>query len=342
MNYNRRHPWRVTHSAPMNIGTAMHILRLTLTISLGLATAASALLVSAQDYAGKRILHIDSYHEGNYWNTTISEAVEDTLAGTGVELTITRMDTKRNPTEEFKQQAALDAKALIEKLQPDVVIASDDNASKYLIAPYFKDSDVPFVFCGVNWDASVYGFPFSNVTGMVEVSPVPQILELLRQHSNGDRVGYIAEDTPTKRKEMEYHERLFGVEYDKVYLVSNFEDWKASFLRAQSEVDQLVIMGVAAVEGWDDDAAAEFAAEHTSIPTGTDFSWLMHVAVFGVGKSPEEQGRWAAKAALRILDGVPPSKIPLAYNTEGQLYFNPEIAASIGVTDAPPLAKLVD
>ena len=133
-----------------------------------------------------------------------------------------------------------------------------------------------------------------------------------------------------------------GVEYDGVYLVKSFEDWKEGFLQAQNEVDQLMIMGVAAVEGWDDDAAAAFAESNTKIPTGTDFSWLMHVAIFGVGKSPEEQGRWAAKAALRILDGVSPKNIPLAYNTEGTLYFNPKVASQIGLTEPPPLAKIVD
>ena len=306
------------------------------------ALIATGAWADAQNFAGKRVLHIDSYHEGNYWNTTISEAVEDTLAGTGVELKILRMDTKRNPSKEYKEQAALDAKAVIGDFQPDVVIASDDNASKYLIAPYFKDAETPFVFCGVNWDASTYGFPYSNVTGMVEVSPVPQILQLLQKHAKGPKVGFIAEDTPTKRKEMEYHQRLFGIEYDGVYLVRDFDEWKESFLRAQDEVDQLMIMGVAAVEGWDDDAAGEFAREHTRIPTGTDFSWLMHVAMFGVGKSPEEQGRWAAKAALEILGGVSPANIPLAYNTEGTLYFNPSIAAQIGITEPPPLAKIID
>ena len=65
---------------------------------------------------------------------------------------IFRMDTKRNTDEEFKKTAALKAKAEIEASKPDVVIAADDNASKYLIQPYFKDASLPFVFCGVNWD----------------------------------------------------------------------------------------------------------------------------------------------------------------------------------------------
>jgi ABC-type uncharacterized transport system substrate-binding protein len=56
---------------------------------------------------------------------------------------------------------------------------------------------------------------------------------------------------------------------------------------------------------------------------------------------PEEQGRWAARAALKILDGVQPSRIPLTYNKEGQLYFNTKIAVRLGIKAAPPLAQLV-
>ncbi len=79
---------------------------------------------------------------------------------------------------------------MIDSWQPDVVIASDDNASKYLIAPYYKGGDLPFVFCGLNWDASVYGFPAKNVTGMVEVAQIPQLLEVLKRHAKGDRESY--------------------------------------------------------------------------------------------------------------------------------------------------------
>lgn len=296
---------------------------------------------TAGPYDGKRVLHIDSYHRGNTWNDRIADAVADTLQGTGAELKIIHMDTKRNATEAFKKQAALDAKAVIEAYQPHVVTASDDNAAKYLIMPYFKDADLPFVFCGLNWDAATYGFPFKNVTGMVEVSPIPQIISMMQRYAEGSRLGYIAEDTPTKRKELEYHERLFGIRYNKVYLVKTFEDWKASFLNAQDEVDMLIVLGVAAVTDWDDEAAGAFAESNTRIPTGTDFGWLMHVAFLGVGKVPEEQGRWAAQAALRILNGVPPSRIPLTTNKEGKLYFNRPIAAKLGVFDFPRLAEVV-
>ncbi len=313
---------------------------LTATVVFCLSTLTG--IATAAELAGKRLLHIDSYHEGNFWNDAIADAVRETLTGTGVELKVIRMDTKRNPSEEFKKEAALRAKAAIEEFKPDIVTASDDNASKYLIMPYFKDVELPFVFCGVNWDASVYGFPYQNVTGMVEVSPAPKIIELMRQYATGDRIGYLTEDTPTKRKEQEFHRKMFGIEYHKTYLANSFAQWKAGFLKAQEEVDMLIILGVAAIEDWDDEAAGEFALEHTRIPSGTDFGWLMHLAMVGVGKSPQEQGRWAAKAALKVLEGVSPAEIPLAYNKEGKLFFNKRIAARLGVSEAPPLAELIE
>lgn len=296
----------------------------------------------AGDYKGRRILHIDSYHKGNEWNDRIAAAVQDTLAGTGVVLRIIHMDTKRNKSKEFKEQAALRAKKVIQKFDPDVVTTSDDNAARYLIMTHYKDAALPFVFSGLNWDASTYGMPYSNVTGMVEVSPIPQIIALMRKHAKGKRLGLLTEESPTKRKEMNYHRKLFGIEYDKTYFVSTFDDWKKSFVKAQDEVDMLLLLGVAAVKGWDDKEAGRFAEANTRIPSGTDFGWLMHISLLGVGKLPEEQGRWAAKAALKIIDGVRPSDIPLAYNKEGQLFMNKTIAGKLGISDFPPLAKIVE
>ena len=222
-----------------------------------------------------------------------------------------------------------------------MVTASDDNAAKYLIAPYYRDAALSFVFCGLNWDASAYGLPYSNVTGMVEVSPIPQIVRLLRRHARGDRLGFIAEDTLTKRKEVDYHKALFDIGYERVYLAKTFAEWRAGFLTAQEEVDMLMILGVGAIADWDEAAARTLAAQHSRIPAGTDFSWLMGVSLLGVAKLPEEQGRWAARAALKILDGVPPSRIPVTYNREGRIYFNETIARRLGVGPPPPLAELV-
>jgi len=81
-----------------------------------------------------------------------AEAVRETLEGTGVELKIIRMDTKRNPSVEnlhlLKQLYALRYK----NKTFDAITCSDDNAFQFLLS--YGDSlfsHTPIVFCGVNF-----------------------------------------------------------------------------------------------------------------------------------------------------------------------------------------------
>lgn len=290
----------------------------------------------------RRLLHVDSYHRGNEWNDRIAAAVEKALQGSGITVRIEHMDTKRRDSEADKQAAARRIVEIIDSYQPHIVTTSDDNAVKYLLMPYYRDADLPFVFCGVNWDASGYGLPYANATGMVEVSPIPQIVEWLERHANGPRLGFLAEDTPTKHKEMNYHERLFGIGYHTTYFVSDFPGWLDAFRAAQTEVDMLMLLGVGRLTDWDADLARRVAEDETRIPTGTDFAWLMPYSLFGIGKLPEEQGEWVAGAARKILDGVSPRDIPVTHNVRGELLFNPRIAATIGIKRRPPLARVIE
>lgn len=290
---------------------------------------------------GRKILHIDSYHQGNEWNDRIVAALRETLAGKNVDLRVIHLDAKRLSSEEQIHASALAALRTIQDFSPSVVTVSDDPAAQYVVMPYLRNAATPVVFCGLNWDASAYGLPYRNTTGMVEVSPIPQIVRLMRQHSRGSRLGFLAEDTSVKRKELDYHQRLFGITYEKAYFVNSYAAWKDAFLRAQQEVDMLMILGVGALADWDLADARRLAEERSQIPSGTDFEWLTGVGLIGVVKHPEEQGRWAAQAALRILDGVEPSAIPLTYNREGELFFNSRIAKRLGIRDAPPLARMV-
>lgn len=288
-----------------------------------------------------RVLHIDSYHAGNEWNDRIVAALRETLTGRDVELRVFHMDTKRRPSEDEIAAAAQEAQRLIEEFKPDVVTVNDDPAAQHLVMPHLRDAPVPVVFCGLNWDASVYGLPYRNTTGMVEVSPIPQIVRLMQRHARGSRIGFLSEDTEVKRKELAYHGRLFGITYDKAYFVNSHAAWREAFLRAQKEVDMLMILGVGALPDWDPADAARLAAEKSEIPSGTDFEWLTSVSLIGVVKQPQEQGRWVGQATLSILQGIQPSEIPLSYNREGELFFNRKIAQRLGIKDLPPLAKAV-
>ncbi len=282
-------------------------------------------------YQGKKILWVDSYHEGYAWTAGIERGIRQALADSGVELRIERMDTKWNVDEAYRKQAALKAKAAIEKFRPDVVISSDDNAAKYLVVPYLKNTDLPVVFCGINWDASPYGFPCRNVTGILEVEPVVALVRHLRRYAEGNRLGYLSADTVSEQKVVRVYNKHFFNGQMKSYLAHDFNHFKKLFLQAQQEVDMIYIANHSDMPGWDSAQVEEFLLQNVAKPTGSRLGYMERYVTFTVAKVPEEQGEWAARAALQILDGVEPADIPLTSNERASLTLNLKMAKAAGI-----------
>ena len=280
----------------------------------------------------KRVLFVDSYHSGYEWSDGITAAVQQTFEEENILLRIHRMDTKNNTSEQFKQRAGLLARAVIEEFEPDVVIATDDNAQKYLVSPYYLNTDIPVVFAGVNWDASVYGYPADNITGMVEISAVPEMLALIRQITPGQRIGSINGNTETVRKEIKNYNDVLGLDFDIDRRVATFEEWKQAFLEMQDGVDILYMYNNAGISGWDEAEASRFVLEHARIPSGSVQPWMAPYVLVTYTKDPYEQGEYAARTALRILDGESPGDIPLATNDGGRVLINRELARNLGLS----------
>ncbi|MBU2028611.1 ABC transporter substrate-binding protein [Patescibacteria group bacterium] len=295
--------------------------------------------VTAGKYADKKVLYIDSYHEGYAWSDGVTRGVRSVIDPSGAQFKIMRMDTKQNPEENFKKEAALKIKAEIESFQPDVLIVSDDNAFSYIVKEYYRDAGLPVVFSGLNWDAGVYGAPYKNTTGMVEVSLTNQIIDQLKVFTKGSRLGYISANNETERKNLLYYGSLLGIKFDKSYFVNNFAEWKQKFKILQGEVDLVIFENNAGIADWNDVEAQAFALAETKVPVGTTNDWIMNCALLGITKIPEEQGEWSAEAALKILSGATPESIPLVKNKKGNLMVNLKMAEKLGVIFAPSVLK---
>ncbi len=289
-----------------------------------------------------KVLLVNSYHKGYFWTDGITKAIAQTFGSviekngaidnskSKVTLDITYMDTKRNPSEEYKEKIAISLKERISSWRPDLVITTDDNAAKYLIVPYFYKSDLPFVFCGVNWDASTYGFPASNVTGMIEVQLIDQIIKSLRKYAKGDRIAFIKGDDFSARKEAEFFEKRFGIKLINRF-VKNFSEWQRQYTLLQDEADIIFIGNPASIPDWDDNKALIFIHEITKVPTG---SWDESMKKFNMvtfATVPKEQGQWAANTALNILNGISPSDIPMVTNKVARVYLNMTLAKKLGI-----------
>jgi len=282
-------------------------------------------------YQGKKILWVDSYHQGYEWSDEVEKGIRGVLYESGAEFRVFRMDTKRNDTVEYGRKAGEKAWQQIREFDPDVVIASDDNAQKYLVVPYLKQAGIPVVFCGVNWDATVYGYPAGNITGMIEEDLTAEMLRHFGVHARGKRIGYLSGNVETERKIVDiYNKRFFNGEI-KPYLVETMEEFRAAFLQAQKEVDMLYIYNYAGIRDWDPTLAEDFLVRNTKIPTGSHNGFMDRFVVFTVAKSSEEQGNFAAKTALRILDGTSPAAIPIKTNELSHLTVNLKMAQAAGI-----------
>jgi len=295
-------------------------------------TARPALAQQAVGLAGKRILWIDSYHEDFEWSRGIGEGMRAALEGSGVAVHAFHMDTKNNPSEEAGQDAGLRARQLILATSPDLVIASDDAAQRYLVVPYLKGCATPVVFCGVNWDSSMYGYPAPNITGMIEVNLVTQLVEQLRRFARGERLGYLSGEVEVERKILGYYNSRFFNQALRGYLVSDFEQFKAAYLRAQEETDMLLVGNYGGIAGWNATQAQRFMTENAHVPSGCFDAYMSPCVLYTMSKSPREQGEWAARSALRILAGTRPEDIPIVENSRVDLVVNMVMADALRLT----------
>lgn len=295
---------------------------------------------ASQKYAGKKVVFIDSYHEGYAWSDSVTKGIHTGLDNTGVELKIIHLDTKNNPSVEFGQAAGVKAWDEIQAFKPDVVIACDDNAQKYLVVPFIRGTSTPVVFAGINWDASAYKYnEVTNVTGMVEVELPNQVYDLLKGYAKGEKVGYVSIDTETERKIADtYNQRFFNGGM-KVYWTKTQEEFKQAFITAQSEVDILFMGNNAGSDKWDEAEMKQFVMDNIKVPTGSINDWMAPYTLLTLAKIPSEQGEWAAQAALKILDGAVPNTIAVAENKKGQLMVNLPLADQLKVVFTPSVLK---
>jgi ABC-type uncharacterized transport system substrate-binding protein len=297
-------------------------------------------IYGAEDnYQGKKILYVNSYHPGYYWSDGEQEGAESVLDNTAVEFRVVYMDAKNNPSPESLREAGLKVKQYIQEFKPDVVITADDDAFIYVVKDYYKDADLPVVFCGINWDISVYGAPYKNTTGIIEVGLIRQIYSHLRKFAKGDIIGVIAFDVPAERKNVQYFDRYIKSEDIRQIFVKDFASWKKQFLELQEKVDMIIFAAPEGIKNWDKEEAARFIYEHVRVPIGAGQRDVMPFALIGVSKVPQEQGEYAARIALRILDGEKPSEIPIATNKKGYLYLNLKMAGKLNIVFTPSMLK---
>ncbi len=279
-----------------------------------------------------KIVYVNSYHRGHPSSDEIMDAIIDGFPTDSFELSTFIMDTKRNSSQDYIENKAAQLYYSISFIDPDIVLVSDDNALKYLIKPYFSESDPPVVFCGINWSDKEYDLQAVKVTGMLEILPLADVLLTMKSYYPWmKKLLVLNENTTTSRKEKLLLDTLFnrvGVSAEHE-LVDDFDSWKTSFIKGNEMYDIIYISTNGAIKDWDKDEAVKFINQHITVPVVTCEDFMMPYAVVGMTKVAKEQGIWTATTAKKILNGESPSDIPVTRNQESAIWLNTRLAEKI-------------
>ncbi len=292
-----------------------------------------AVLSGCQMPGMQRLFYVDSYHPSHASTDALMEGIYEVVADSKARLDVFFLDTKRYPQPEAMAAKVEEALAVIYDVRPEAIIVSGDNAVQLLMAEHLQDGPIPCVFCAADWTGESNDLPSEFVTGIQETPPVQQLAVTLKQsYPDARRVVVLSGEAALPRECRDNLDAFFSESGLTVTYASvrTYEEWRTRFLRASSEADAILLATNRGIANWDDADAEGFVREHIRVPVFTCDASMMKVAVFGLSAAGREQGRWAARTALRILRGKSPANIPVTQAQQTNAYINTILADKIG------------
>jgi ABC-type uncharacterized transport system substrate-binding protein len=292
-----------------------------------------------------RILHIMSFHTPYVWSDgELSGFKQGFGTNPGVEYKVFQLDTKRQSLPLQQEHYGREARKLVEEWKPDLVFASDDDAIR-LVARYYVNSPIPFVFCGVNLTMEDHGIQgATNITGVLEREHVLESIHLIQAIKPGIRRIQIFSDNATYWPQVIKRIRALALNHPDFDLVGvdqpvTYTEFQHLVLSNRTRSDAYLILGnfnfkdakganvpYPIVQRW--------LAENSKVP---DISFwddrMYHGTVAGVTVSAFEQGLEAGRLARQILvDHRPPASLPVKATTKGVPVINLLRARQLGLT----------
>ncbi len=276
----------------------------------------------------KTILHISSYDSTMVWEEELTRGVRTVLnTANGITYINVPLNTRRLQGIELQKNIAKNnlCAQLLEKV-PDVIIASDDNALDFVISNYpTLFVNLPVVFCGLNgYDDSIPYALNDNATGVVEkLSAAKTLEEMLKIYPTTKKVFVINDYSLSGQKirsaveeDLKNYTGNVAIEYNENLTFQQLGEHLNSL-----DADTLVLLGTYFTDKnnayYLEADIAKLIQNNTKLPFFTLYTGTLGLGSLG-GKvtNSYNHGTEAAKMALAILDGTPPSGIPIVYDSE--------------------------
>lgn len=221
------------------------------------------------------------------------------------------------------------------------------------VVPYLKDKvDIPVVFCGVNSDPDEYGYPASNVTGVLERAHFLQSVIFFQQLvPSAKTLGFIVRDSPTGRGVVQQAQRELAA-YSGISVVFKLPKTLDEAIMATEEFkthsDGLYITFMdglqdAAGTPLSDKDVAPILMKTFGKPTCSDWRPIVEYgALCGVITTGKEQGSTAAEMLVKAINGTPVSEIPITKDKQGARVLNVTTMKALGIKPKPHILKGVE
>lgn len=296
----------------------------------------------------RKVFLLFSYEQDLLWNLQIRknilETFENNLLKVNKDIILKEyyMETKRFSKSSQIQEKAQIAIRQILSWNPDLVITVDDHASS-LVIPHFFNTNIQFIFCGLNNEPQAYGFPQSNVTGIREKMLVGQTLDNMPYFlPKASRYVIAVEDSLSGRlalqeiqKDIERHSMYKNVD---TMVSESFCEWKQFLKKYEDQVDFVLIPVYLNLKDENllhikpPDVMQWIVQNISKPPIGALGFNIEHGALFGVVDTATKQGELAGKYALQILKQNAKAKdLEITSIQRGEFYVNKSTAEKYGI-----------
>jgi ABC-type uncharacterized transport system substrate-binding protein len=294
-----------------------------------------------------KVLVVMSYEEDNPWVKEIRAGIDSVLQPSS-EITYFHMNTKANRS--GGTQKADEAFTLYQRLQPQGVIAADDDAQSMFVVPYLKEKTAtPVMFNGVNAAAEKYGYPNAHVSGTLERAHVRESLAFMKQIVPSIQTAcFMTNNVPpglALRAQVDTEKASYPVNVGTFHLVKSNEEIEALGKTLRGNCDALFVDSLEGIVDKQGKAQDNKEILHAlvrvfegPILAGNRYQ-VEQGAWAAVVKTGQEQGELSAGMLLEAMRGKPVSAIPVTQNSRGQRIINITALERHGIVPKPTVLR---
>ncbi len=239
-----------------------------------------------------------------------------------------------------QQEAAKEAKNLINEFNPDLIFATDEKAQTFVIVPNYLNTDVPIVYLSLSEDPANYGYVSArNVAGVIENDHFQDAVDYLK--SLVPSVKKIAVVGTSKWESIvrdleEQQNEIKSVEFVGWHTTSHFSELKELVIEYQDKTDAFLFTPLDFLLDEEGNEVSikvttRWVSENSNVPDVSLWPTPPLGSFSAVTYSPYEQGKEAGKIAYQILiKGKKPSSFEIRTTEIGDHYINLARAQTLG------------